>query len=457
MIALRSYQQSAVEELRSVYARGPRSVLFCLPTGGGKTIVFSWIVRSATERGSQVLVLVHRAELIRQTSRALESLGIDHGVIKAGVREREAQVQVASVQTLSRRLSRFDLEAFDLVIVDEAHHVAAGSWSKVVSHFAKAKVLGVTATPCRLDGRGLSGHFEEMVLGPGPEELTELGHLARARVFAPPIGFDPKGVRRRAGDYAPEDAARKLTTRRAMGDCVEHYQRLLEGQTAIAFCCTVAHAEAVAAAFNDAGIASASIDGSMREEERERLLERLGAGELKVLTSCQLIGEGIDVPSVTGCILLRPTQSLSLFLQMVGRCLRPAGDKVAIVLDHVGNYERHGHHLEEREWTLEAGVKRRKAEASLSLWVCPKCYCNVSSRLPKCIECGHERPKVEMKIETVRGSLSEIETAAKREHRKEQSTANSYEELLALGRRRGMKHPGSWAYHVMKARHRRHA
>ena len=470
-IDLRWYQQRDVERLRQTFGRGRRSVLYVLPTGGGKTVLFCWLIRLAVERGGRVLVLVHRRELIRQASRSLTRLGVDHGLICPGEPRIERPVQVASVQTIARRLGSYERDAFTLVVVDEAHHAAAGSWSRVLEHF-EARRLGVTATPIRLDGRGLAGHFDDIVVGPSPADLASEGYLAAARVFAPPIGFDAERTRTRMGDFDAGDAERQIGTVRAMGETVDHFRRLVPNGTAIAFCLSVKHAESVAGEFRRAGISAASIDGSMKGEERDELLERLERGDLRVLTSCSLIGEGVDVPSVSSVILLRPTKSLGLFLQMVGRGLRPSeGKAAAIVIDHVGNYARHGHHLDDREWTLETGVRKRAPrEAPLPLWTCPSCYCAVSSRERICPECSHERVERERRLTVVSGSLVEIdahrsqmrrleaeERAAKAERRREQGDARTCEELCRLGRSRGMRHPGAWAAKVLAARRRRSA
>ena len=185
------------------------------------------------------------------------------------------------------------------------------------------------------------------------------------------------------------------------------YRKHLDGQTAIAFCCSVAHAEAVARLFMGAGIPASSIDGSMTSEQRRDLLQALGTGRIRVLTSCALIGEGVDVPSVGGCILLRPTQSVSLHLQMLGRCLRPSGDKVAVILDHVGNTLRLGHYLEPREWTLE-GIKKRDKESAPSVRVCPQCFAAMFSTAKQCAECGHVFTAERQEIKQVNGELVEI-------------------------------------------------
>jgi len=455
MIELRPYQLQAVDEIRQGYQQGHRSVLFVLPTGGGKTVLFSHITRETAARGNRVCVLVHRAELLRQASASLTALGVPHGLIAAGrSMNLAAPVQVASVQSLARRLHLIPQGFFQLLVIDEAHHSNAGTWAKVLQHCASARVLGVTATPCRSDGRGLGEFYSHMVLGPTPAELTDAGFLAPARVLAPP-GPSLLGLRKRMGDFDMSQAGQMLQAGQAMGDCLAHYRQHLNGQTAIAFCCSVAHAEAVADLFNRYGVAAASIDGTMEPLQREQLLAELGAGRLKVLTSCQLIGEGVDVPSVAGCILLRPTQSVSLHLQMIGRCLRPQPGKRAVILDHVGNTQRLGHHLEDREWTLDGTLKKDR-EAAPSVKVCPKCFCCLPSGKPRCSECGHEFTPERRELEHVDGELVEVSAdQLKRETRREQGEARTVEDLVQIGKRRGMKNPTAWARHVMAARQNR--
>jgi superfamily II DNA or RNA helicase len=354
-------------------------------------------------------------------------------------------VQVASVQTVARRLHLLPRDFFQLLVVDEAHHTTAGTWARVIEHFAQAKLLGVTATPIRGDGRGLGEHYQAMVQGPTAAELTSEGYLANARVLAPP-GFDTTGLRKRMGDFDTKEAEHRIGT--IMGDCLGHYRKHLSGQTAIAFCCSVAHAEAVAGLFQSAGIAAASIDGTMDAGTRRELLQRLSVGDLKVLTSCALIGEGVDVPSVGGCILLRPTTSVGLHLQMIGRCLRPQPGKTAVVLDHVGNTLRLGHHLEERDWTLD-GLAKRDREAAPSVKVCPQCFAAMASQAKQCGECGHTFAAEARKLQQVEGELVEV---AARERKREQGSAQSLQELIALGHSRGYKNAVAWAKHVMYAR-----
>jgi superfamily II DNA or RNA helicase len=400
---LRPYQEALVAQIRFQYQLGHSSVLAVLPTGGGKTVIFSHIAQSAARKGNRVCILVHRAELLDQASRSLTAMDVPHGCIRANRKmDLTHSVQVASVQTLARRLHLIPPDFFQLLVVDEAHHTNAGTWRNVVEHFNAAKLLGVTATPVRGDGRGLGEWYQAMVLGPSSQQLTEAGFLASAKVLAPP-GFDTSGLRKRMGDFDQKQAAQRVNT--IMGDCVGHYRKHLPDQTAIAFCCSVAHAEAVADLFKSAGITAASIDGTMSNDCRQDLLQRLGSGSIKVLTSCALIGEGVDVPSVGGCILLRPTESVGLHLQMIGRCLRPQSGKRAVVLDHVGNTLRLGHHLEERQWSLD-GIKKRDGNSAPSVKVCPVCFATSPSAAQACEECGSIFPAPERhELKQVDGEL----------------------------------------------------
>jgi superfamily II DNA or RNA helicase len=403
---LRPYQTQLITDIRLQYQLGKRAVLAVLPTGGGKTVCFSYIAQAAARKGNRVCILVHRQELLDQASRSLSGMDVQHGIIaaKRGMDLSHA-VQVASVGTLSRRLHLLPRDFFQLAVIDECHHSSASTWAKIIQHFQTAKLLGVTATPIRGDGRGLGEHYQSMVQGPSAAWLTDNGYLAPAKVLAPP-GFSSAGLRKRMGDFDMSQAT-ELLQGQAMGDCLTHYRQHLSGQTAIAFCCSVAHAEAVARLFQDAGIAASSIDGNTDSAKRRQLLIDLGTGSLKVLTSCALIGEGVDVPSVGGCILLRPTASVGLHLQMIGRCLRPQPGKRAVVLDHVGNSLRLGHHLEEREWSLDGATKRDR-EASPSVKVCPQCFSTCATLAAVCGECGHEFRTEVRELTVVEGELKEL-------------------------------------------------
>ena len=456
-VSLRPFQTAAVAEIRGALMDGHRAVLFVLPTGGGKTFTFVHIAEQAAIRGNRVCILVHRQELVDQASRSLHAIGCNHGIIAAGYRQDLRQgVQVASVQTLARRLHTIPPDFFQLLIVDEAHHAVAGTWAKVLAAMPRAKVLGVTATPERLDGRGLGDQFSAMVQGPDAAWLTAEGFLVPARIFAPP-GIDLSGIKRFDTRKGHDEAEQRLRQGQAMGDAVSHYRRTIEPHhngTAIAFCCSVAHAEAVAEAFRAQGIPAATLDGSMDRGHRRRTIADLGTGQLKVLTSCDIISEGTDIPSVTGAILLRPTDSLGLHLQQVGRVLRPCPGKAhAVINDHVGNTLRHGLPTDARDWSLEGRPKGRgrKASDAIPIRICPACFSAIPSTANPCPECGHEVPAARRELVTVEGDLREMTGAElRRQERREVVRARTRDELEALARQRGYR-PG-WVAHMLAAR-----
>jgi DNA repair protein RadD len=451
---LRSYQQRAIDDLRNAYRFGYRAPLLCLPTGGGKTCVFAAIAKQAADRGRRVLILVHRRELIKQASSKLQWIGVNHGLIAAGIEPSPALVQVASVQTIARRLSRIDWQP-DLIIIDEAHHATAGQWERTLQHWPAAYRLGVTATPCRLDGRGLRSAFDHLVLGPSVAQLIDAGFLSHSRIYAPPVIADLSGIRTRAGDYANDQAAAAMDRPTVTGDAIAHYQRLAAGQQAIAFCCNVAHAESVCAAFQAAGIAAQLLLGNT--VDRDEVVQQFGAGAIRVLVTVDVVSEGFDVPAASVAILLRPTKSLGLYLQQVGRVLRPApGKQAALILDHVGNVTRHGFPDDHRDWTLDDGIKRNTGAAAPSVRTCPECYAAFKPQ-PQCPVCGAQcAPIRSSKIRQLAGELQELKREAVRHRiaeRRKQGSARTLEQLLALAKERGYS-PG-WAYRIHQARGQR--
>jgi DNA repair protein RadD len=404
---LRPYQQQAISDLRMAYRNGSAAPLLVAPTGMGKTVVFAAITQAAAARGRQVLILVHRRELIHQASAKLAAIGVDHGVIAAGITPANASVQVASVQTLIRRLDC--AAAPDLIIIDEAHHAVAGNtWGRIIDHWPNSLLLGVTATPVRQDGRGLGSMFDQLVLGPSTAELITTGYLTPARIYAPPPVADLTGIHRRAGDYAIDEAAERMDRPTVTGDAISHYQRIGAGQPAIAFCCNVKHAEHVCHAFKVAGIRAATLLGNTTD--RDALVARFAAGFIDVLVTVDVVSEGFDCPGAAVAILLRPTQSEGLYLQQIGRVLRPApGKQAAVVLDHVGNVHRHGFPDDHRNWTL-ADRERRAGSAGTpapSVRTCPECFAAFKPA-PVCPCCGHDcAPKIR-EIQQVDGELQEI-------------------------------------------------
>lgn len=472
-IKLRDYQAGAVSELRQEYATGRQSPLLVLPTGGGKTFVFSYITANANKRGNKVVILVHRQELLTQSSDSLAALHVEHGCIAPGrPLELTKATQVASVQTLVRRFHQLDAANWkpDLIVIDEAHHATAGSWRKVLDYWPGAKVLGVTATPCRMDGSGLGidagGVFDSLVIGPQIYELIEGGHLAPPIVYAPPVVADLTGIRTSLGDFSKGEAAERMDKPTVTGDAVAHYSKLCPGVPAICFCVSVAHAEHVAEQFNQAGWKAASLGGGMLDTDRKARIRDLAENRLHVLTSCDIISEGTDIPVVGAAILLRPTKSLGLYLQQVGRALRLYPGKThAIILDHVGNVATHGLPDDHREWALE-GTKGKSRGANDNgpppPLTCEGCFNQIRRPAPDCCPmCGkslkaekdrmdrlqHEAGELQRLDESAREQLAE-----RRRMLQEQAMAGSMGELVAIAVKRGYKNPQQWAWKVWSNR-----
>jgi superfamily II DNA or RNA helicase len=463
-IALRAYQIHGVEQLRSCFAAGNRRVLFCLPTGAGKTIVFAHIVASAVARGRRVAVLVHRRELVRQASGKLTLAGVRHGIAAAGLdRDHDAAVLVMSVQTAARRLDR--LPQFDFVVLDECHHAVAGTWSRLLARWPGTHVLGVTATPARTDGKGLSVHaggiFDSLVAGASVRELQAEGFLARTRCFVPDSHISTSGLRTRLGDWEAEALAERAGV--VTGDAVAEYRKHADHLPAIAYGCTVAHAESIAAAFRAAGYRSECVHDGTPGTERDALIAGLADGSVEVLTSCDLISEGLDVPNVGAVILLRPTQSLVLAMQQVGRGMRPApGKRHLVVLDFAGNALRHGMPETAREWSL-AGVPKKAPRAAEApcCWRCKECGCVNQLEDRVCPECGAVRPLPRRHAPlVVAGRLAEIgadhfDRIARLPYRAFVRRPRSRAELQAYAREHGYR--AGWVWHRLREQQERGA
>ena len=394
-LVLRPYQERDIQRMRNCYSHGMKAPIYQLSTGGGKTVVFSSVISSAVAKGRRVLVLTHRRELIKQASAKLSWCGVPHGVMAAGQdRDHDSPVIVASIQTLARRID--SLPQFDLVVIDECHHAVAGTWSKLLAaqQAGGAKLLGVTATPARLDGKGLGvhvgGHFDAIVTGPSMQELIDAGYLARCKVLLPAVAIDTNGVRKIAGDFDAGELEQRADG--ATGNAVEEFAKLPAGSTAIAFCATVRHAERVAEAFRAAGFRSVCVHGGMSKDDRDAAIADLGTGAVQVLTSCELISEGLDVPSVSCVILLRPTQSLTMCRQQIGRGMRPKADgSPLIVLDHARNCLTHGLPTDDIDWTLD-GIEKGPARTPPEPWACMACEALNSVARQECSVCGAPKP-----------------------------------------------------------------
>jgi DNA repair protein RadD len=462
MITLRPKQVSLLQEIRNAYGTGYKAPLVVAPCGFGKTVLFSAMAESAAKRGKRVLIICHRIELVDQIVATLSEFDVQPEIIASGynrsggrIRAGNRPVAVASVQTLVRRLDSYASPT--LIVIDECHHVVSKTWSSIIFKYRDAKILGVTASAMRSDGCGLGAMFDKLIVGPSVRELTDDGLLAPARVFAPPT-VDTSGLHIRAGDYKVEESEALMDAPSITGSALSHYRQHADGLPALVFCTSVAHAHHVADQFRKDGIAAFALDGGTDKQVRRTAVKDFRDGAIKVITQCEIATEGWDLPGVHCGIYLRPTQSLALWIQMMGRCSRLSPGKThAILLDHVGNCQRLGLPTDERKWELTSDTTTRKKPSAATIRVCVKCFAASPARSLVCNECGALfEVKPRQQIEEKDGELVEL-TAEEIARKKERQTQG----MSTLAQLREIEHikkyRKGWAEHVWKGRMRKKA
>lgn len=346
-VRLRDYQLDAVERIMAAIARGVRRMLVVLPTGTGKTICFAHL---AWQLGGRTLIVAHREELLQQAAdkiRLVDSTA-DIGIVQGATNEVDHDIVIASIQTLARDARLGQLGVFDRIIIDEAHHSTARSYRRVIEQLggfrpAGPVVIGFTATPGRADGVGLGVVFEEVVYERTILEMLSLGHLADLQAKRIQIAADYRNLSVHRGDFDADEVGRILLDAGAPRAARDAYRlHAADRKATLVFAPTVETSKAFAAAFSEAGIPAAHVDGETPRDERADSISRLQTGDLAILANCSLLTEGVDVPAVDCIIIARPTRSTGLYQQMLGRGTRPHPGKAdCLVLDLVGSTTRH--------------------------------------------------------------------------------------------------------------------
>ena len=441
---LRPYQLDLFQKTQSAFLHGYRRPLVVAPCGAGKSYLFAEMVRKAK---GEVLVLTHRQELKQQHEALLESLGITNA-------------RVSMVLTEANHLGQHKTPA--LIVADEAHLSRSNSWMRVIEYY-DTWTVGLTATPVRLDGRPLHDVFDTMIEGVDVKWLIDHGNLAPYEYYAPTL-IETDGLRVVAGDYVVSDLEKLMNERAIYGDVIETYRRFAPGERSIAYCVSVGHAESTANAFNSAGIRAQSISAGTPAAQRRRILEDFRRGEITILCNVGIISEGVSIDEVSCCLMLRPTESVALGVQQMMRCMRYMPGKVAKIIDFVGNYTRIGLPDDEREWSLGEPLKRKQrldSNGDFYIRCCPECYMTFKTA-PVCPFCGTEYPlhpreiKAREEIELKRITAEEMARveAEKKKARREQGRAQTFEELVAIGKAKGYKNPAYWASQVLRGRRR---
>lgn len=384
---LRTYQSDAIENLRNLVKSGKKRIVLVLPTGGGKTMIAAHIAKTAVDRGHRVGFFAHRVELLRQTKATFERTGIARvGAIAGGEEpDDDAPAHVISIDAFRNR----EKPKLDVIFVDEAHRSMATSYrAHIFEAYPNAIIIGLTATPERLDGQGLGTLYEEMIVVATPAELIESGHIVKPRLFSHPIDVDLNSVRSVCGDYHLGDLEEAMRSNVLVGNIVSHWQKMANNERTFVFAVGVEHSKKITQTFCDAGIAAVHVDAETPKNERLQALINFETGKTRVLSSCGLFIEGVDIPSARCAILARPTKSVTVYLQSVGRVLRPWHGLGSLILDHAGNAVIHGKPWEEREWSLEGRQKKKKNPFKTK--VCESCFAILEGNPKECPECGAE-------------------------------------------------------------------
>lgn len=432
---LRPYQTEFLNQIRRSIATGHRRIMCVSPCGSGKSCIIQEVIQSAGQRGNTVLVLCHRKEIIDQLQKRLEPY---------------PNASVGMVQTITRRLNTTPRP--DIIIIDEAHTAKSASYMRILEYFRDSYALYFTATPRRTDGKSFRDIADDMIIGKSVRWLIDNGYLTPFEYYAPKILLDVSDLDTHAGDYDSKQTTAKLDKPRIYGSVISCYRKYADGVKTIVYCASVEHSKKTAQAFRNAGISAAHIDGKTPKAERSDIIEKFRSGEITVLCNYSLIVEGFDVPDAGCVIMLRPTQSLIINIQASMRAMRIHPSKTkAIILDLVGNFERHGLPSDDRDWTLEAAKKptREKQKNTVLARTCGKCFRTYAGAGRTCPYCGADNGKTRQEIEAdERAELERVTAENRKQKRVEVGLARTREELERIAKERGYSR--GWVYVQMK-------
>jgi superfamily II DNA or RNA helicase len=450
--ATRPYQRAAIDLMKASIAAGKHPLLVS-PTGSGKSFTGATLVH---EINVPTLWLAHRRELVEQAADELSTLGINVGVCMPGKPFYPSrQVIVASVLTAAKR----DIPGRRLIVADESHHIASASFRNVLAMHPGSAVSGLTATPYRLDNRPLGDVFNDLIIAGYEDEMVATGFLVEPKVFAPPIDcLEGLKVDSRTGEFSSKETARRFDKSKLVGDIVQSWKQHADGMLTLGFACSVEHSEHLVQQFRAAGISAEHCDGETPPSDRAAIIRRLKAGHIRVLFNVGLFTEGFNLPAIECVLIARPTASLTFHKQTVGRAMRVhPGKRYPVVLDHAGNFLRHGRITRRIEYSLDGNCTAPPKDSGLR--TCPKCFRLVSSSRSSCLDCGlvfatacNARPMPT----TVDGALQmytgeqldaamlpadQAEAAERERDRKERD--RTWFELLTTAKRKGFK--PAWA------------
>lgn len=430
---LREYQKDLYIKIRTS-SKNNKGVCAVAPCRSGKTFIIKEIVDGACKKGSKVLILAHRHLLISQHKKIIQNC------------------RIASVLTEVNHLG--ENGKVDLIIIDECHLSETKTY-KTICEFYNCPVIGFTATAKRLDNKPLT-LFTDIVNGISGDELIELGYVAPYDMYAPKINIDLSKVSMSGSDFNNQELSEVMLDKKIYGDIIKNYNILAAGKQSIAYCTNVKHSESIMELFNSHGIPAKHIDSHTPEHIREEIMQEFRDKKFKVLCNCNLISEGISLPECECCLLLRPTQSETLYIQQACRCLTPNADKKAIIIDYVGNCYAHGTPTELRTYsTKDLGKRIRNSSRKPEVVAreCKYCYRVYKGNGPICPYCGKDNGKTKEQIRVeAEAELERVENLEKKRARMEIGMAKDYPSLLNLAKKRGYKNPEWWARKILSSR-----
>ena len=398
---LRDYQLEIIDGVYNSLSNAHKRIMVTSPAGSGKSVTMSEIARRATDKGNRVLFLVHRKELVSQIKGTFIANNVNMALCYVGM-----------VQTISRRIERGTVDIPSVILIDEAHHALSKTYTKIMDTFHNAVVLGFTATPYRLSGKGFGDIFDDLILGKSVKWLIDNKRLAPYKYYSVNLVDEEKLKLTSTGDYSNQSIDNAMDNA-IYGDVVESYKKFAAGKKAIAYTHNVAASKDLAQAFNNAGYSAMQVDGMTDKLTRHQAMEDFRSGKVQILVNAELYGEGVDVPDCQCVMLVRPTDSLTLYIQQSMRAMRYMPDKTAVIIDHVGNYTRHGLPDTDHDWQeyFNGLTKKKKSKKNDDLQIkdCPNCFGVIEGSPTHCTLCGYEFEVLQVKeLEVVDTELTEI-------------------------------------------------
>lgn len=452
MFQLRDYQLSTINKIYKSFDQGHRSIIVQQPPRTGKTVIMAEIARRATNKGNRILFVVHRKEIVDQVIRTFKAQDVDMKLAKVGM-----------VQTITRHVDTLKPPA--IIFVDEGHHALAKSYRRILDSFPNALKLLFTATPYRLNGEGFEEVADDLITGNSIKQLIKDGFLAPIDYYAP-AQLDVSQLKTKRNGEFDEKSIEDAFKPKVYGNAVKTFKKLGGNKQAIAYTYNVASAERLASELNANGVVTRAVSGNTPKDERDSIINDYRNGKIQVVTNAELFTEGLDLPNVDVVIMLRPTQSLSLYLQFAMRCMNPRKGKTAIIIDHVGNVNRFGLPTQPHHWMLEGskkGSKKGSSEAVKPVTVCPKCFSTFYRKGDTCPFCGAELTEEKVldvvedaKLEKVKeerlrkAKLIMTDSLTMKIADKRPKDLKSYEEIKAYGKFKNYK-PG-WIFFYAKQR-----